>query len=178
MASGHVQDQAQQIVPTASYPQPLLLFRSEEGRSFANVSEQAGAAFASPLVGRAVCTGDIDNDGGVDAVVTNAEGQPLLLRNVAAGGGRWISLRLLDAGSNTQAQGARIILETSAGKRVHDVTTSGSIFAANDVRAHFGLGAREQVRGVTVRWPDGKTERFGPQEADRQVTLRRGAGIR
>jgi hypothetical protein len=38
------------------------------------------------------------------------------------------------------------------------------------------LGAAAAVEAIEVRWPDGGTERFGPFEADRIVTLRRGAG--
>lgn len=172
VANGHVHDQAKRINPQTDYPQPLILLRNKAGRTFENVSAQAGPAFQRTLVGRAICTGDIDNDGGIDAVVTNAEGQPLLLRNGASPRGHWLSVRLEGPAGNRQGVGARITLQTSGGKRIHDVSTAGGFMAANDVRAHFGLGLKEQIQGVTVRWPDGTLQQFGAQPANRQVSLR------
>jgi len=171
VASGHVQDRAREINPQTDYPQPLILLRSLLGQTFEDVSGKAGPALEGRLVGRAVCTGDIDNDGGVDAVVTNAEGQPLILRNVTPDRGHWLRIRLEGPPTNRQAIGARIELKTNAGKRVHDVSTTGSIFAANDVRAHFGLG-EERPLGVRVRWPDGKWQLFPAPEIDREAILR------
>jgi ASPIC and UnbV len=39
-----------------------------------------------------------------------------------------------------------------------------------------GLGAATRVEAVAVRWIDGVEERFGPFDADRIVTVRRGTG--
>jgi len=176
VASGHVLDQVKQVNPDTDYPQPLHLFQNAGGRAFTDVSAKSGPAFQTPLVGRALCTGDIDNDGGLDVVITNNEGQPLLLQNTAPNRGRWLSIRLGGPPGNAQGIGARITLETGRGKRVHDVSTTGSIFCANDVRAHFGLGRDEQVQAISVRWPDGVTQQFGAQTADQQLTLRYQAG--
>lgn len=178
VASGHVHDQAKKINPQTDYPQPLILLRNEAGRSFANVSSSAGPAFRTPLVGRAVCTGDIDNDGGVDAIVTNAEGQPWILRNTFGERGRWLSVRLEGRDGNRQGIGARITLNTSAGRQIHDVNTTGSFLAANDVRAHFGLGAQEQVKNIVVRWPSGTVERFTTDGVNRELLLRQSTGER
>lgn len=173
VANGHVHDTAKRINPQTDYPQPLILLRNKEGgRSFVNVSSQAGPAFQKPLVGRAVCTGDIDNDGGIDVVVTNAEGQPLLLRNTASQQGHWLSVGLQGPLGNHQGIGARITLQTSGGKRIHDVSTAGGFMAANDARAHFGLGHKEQIRSISVRWPDGSLQQFGTQPKNQHVRLR------
>jgi hypothetical protein len=59
-----------------------------------------------------------------------------------------------------------------------DVRAAYSYLASNDPRVHVGLGKETQVRGVTVRWPDGSTERFGDFAADKIVQLRRGGGVR
>ena len=176
VASGHVQDLAKRVNPKTDYPQPLVLLHNQQGQSFADVSGSAGPAFQTPLVGRAVVTGDIDNDGGVDIVVTNGEGQPLLLRNVMPDRKNWLSVALENSGPNRQAIGARVTVVTAGGRQVRDVTTGGSYLAANDVRLHFGLGVETQVQYVDVRWPGAKSERFSVPGIDRVVTLRRGAG--
>jgi hypothetical protein len=57
-----------------------------------------------------------------------------------------------------------------------DVRTGYSYLAANDPRVHVGLGALTRVDAITVRWPDGTRERFGPFDANRIAEVRRGRG--
>jgi len=40
-----------------------------------------------------------------------------------------------------------------------------------------GLGARETVDAILVRWTDGTTERFAGVAADQRVVVERGAGV-
>jgi hypothetical protein len=56
------------------------------------------------------------------------------------------------------------------------VRAAYSYLASNDPRVHVGLGAATTLADVTIRWPDGTTESFGDQPADRIVTLQRGKG--
>ena len=56
------------------------------------------------------------------------------------------------------------------------VTRVGSYCASNDPRLHFGLGAQAEVERVTVRWPSGESERFGPMATNRLHELRQGQG--
>src|SRR5205814_3838187 len=79
--NGHTQDNVRQVEPDRSYPQPLLLYHNERGQRFANVSASAGPAFQTPIVGRGASFGDFDNDGRVDVLIVNDEGDPILLRN-------------------------------------------------------------------------------------------------
>jgi enediyne biosynthesis protein E4 len=176
VASGHVHDLTHKILAGQSYPQPLKLFHNGAGRRFTDVSIQAGPAFTTPIVGRALCTGDIDNDGGLDVVVTDAEGQPLILRNTVQRRGHWLSLRLEGPQTNRLGVGSRLTVETPAGKQIHNVTTTGSFLSANDARAHLGLGDQTRVANVTVDWWDGRRTTHGPFEVDREVVLRYGAG--
>ena len=51
-----------------------------------------------------------------------------------------------------------------------------SFYSANDRRLHFGLGAATSAE-VTVRWPNGVTEKIGSVPADQLVVIREGGGI-
>ena len=51
-----------------------------------------------------------------------------------------------------------------------------SFYSANDRRLHFGLGAAS-LADLTIRWPDGATEKIPGVEADQLVVIREGAGI-
>ena len=68
------------------YRQHNLLFHNEGPGVFRDVSGQAGIEFSRLDVARGLATGDIDNDGDVDAVVTNNDAPVRLLLNQTIGG--------------------------------------------------------------------------------------------
>lgn len=151
VANGHIQENAGEIRPEDTYRQPLRLFRNACG-TLAAVGEGRWPS----LVGRALATGDLDNDGGVDVVVTHLEGRAVLLRNVALRG-HWLGLRFKGTRSNRTAIGARVEVKVAGAARRFEVHTAGSYMASNDPRLVIGLGEARAVDGITVRWPSGKT---------------------
>ena len=154
-----------------------LLFHNGGTRRFANVSGEAGPAFALDYVGRGAAFGDLDNDGDTDIVVTNNNGPVRLLLNEAARGAHWVQIRLQQDGGNRDGLGAWIGVERAKQPTVwRRIRTDGSYLSAGDVRAHFGLGSSASVGGVVVRWPDGTRERWSQLDGDRVTTLRRGTG--
>jgi len=159
------------------YAEPNLLFRGVPGGRF---EEQLPRGGTSPLLvatSRAAAFGDIDNDGGIDILVVNRDAPPHLLRNVAPNRGHWLSLRVVDQ-HGRDSLGAALHIDIAGRTVRRDLRSGYSYLAANDPRVHVGLGAIRQVDAVTVQWPDGVRERFGPFEADRIVELRRDRGAR
>ncbi len=173
-ANGRVGLQAEKFAADP-YAEPNLLFRGVPGGRFEEVTPRGGTAQPLVATSRAAAFGDLDNDGGIDIVVSNRDAAPYLLRNVAPNRGHWLSLRVLER-SGRDALGA--VLSISAGPKAlrRDVRTGYSYLAANDPRVHIGLGELRKVDGVTVRWIDGTREQFGPFDADRFVEIRRGGG--
>ncbi|HZP84294.1 MAG TPA: CRTAC1 family protein, partial [Chthonomonadaceae bacterium] len=173
-ANGHVQDTILRIHPPITYAQTMQLFRNQGNGLFADISAQAGPAFEKPIVGRAVAIGDYDNDGKMDALVVDAEGAPLLLHNESPARSHWLGVRVVSRTGNRDALGARLTLELPGGKRVAESQTCRSYLAACDPRLLFGLGAETKVTGLTVRWPSGRRQTFGPLAPDRYYLLREG----
>ena len=173
-ANGRVGLQAETFAADP-YAEPNLLFRGVTGGRFEEVSPRGGTAAPLIATSRAAAFGDLDNDGGIDIVVSNRDAAPYLLRNVAPNRGHWLSLRVLER-SGRDAIGA--VLSIAAGTKTlrRDVRTGYSYLAANDPRVHVGLGDVTKVESITVRWVDGTRERFGPFESDRIVDIRRGSG--
>ncbi len=157
------------------YAEPNLLFRGVAGAAFEEVQPRGGTVAPLIATSRAAAFGDIDNDGGVDVLVANRDGAPHLLRNVVANRGHWAQFAVKSA-AGSDALGA--IVTVAAGGRTwrRDVRTGYSYLAANDARAHVGLGAASAIEHVDVTWPGGTVERFGPLGVDAVVTLRQGAG--
>jgi hypothetical protein len=157
------------------YAEPNLLFRGLASGAFEEVTPRGGTVAPHIATSRAAAFGDIDNDGGLDIVVANRDAGPHLLRNVAPGRGHWLLLRVLER-AGQDAIGARLMIDAGGRQIRRDVRTGYSYLAANDPRVHVGLGTVTSVDAVTVTWPDGAQERFGPFDADRIVELRRARG--
>ncbi len=181
-AAVFVPEQLQRGVP---HPlnQPNQLFRGLEGRSFVDVTAQAGDAFRLVETSRGAAFGDIDNDGDVDVVISNNGGPARLLVNQVGSRSSWIGLRVLVA-PGRDAHGARIRLHAGGDQhpRTRSVDTGGSYASANDPRVVFGLGTDvsaatlERFR-LEVFWPGGQQrECFTDLEAGTYQAVLRGAG--
>ena len=105
LANGHPDDMADSYGGQVRYKEPLLLFRND-GTRLRDVSAQVGPVFAKSFPARGLAVGDYDNDGAVDVLVGNNGGAPLLLRNRAAAGRRWVGLKLEGKDCNRDAIGA------------------------------------------------------------------------
>jgi hypothetical protein len=177
IANGHILENAPQFRSGATYRQRRLLFRNTTGRRFAEVGRTSGAAFAAERVGRGLATGDYDNDGDLDLLVTNNGGDAELLRNESGAGAQALEIRLKAAGRNPEAIGARVRVTTGPLTQRRDVLAGSSYLSQNDRRLHVGLGAARQADVVEVRWPSGTTETVRNVPAGQIVTVEEGKGI-
>jgi hypothetical protein len=153
-----------------AYPlkQRNQLFHNERGRRYADVTAAAGPAFAGTAVGRGLATGDLDNDGDVDAIVFNNSGRARVLLNESARTNHWIGLRVLDGRFPRDALQARVEVTGAERRRLaRRVHTDGSYASASDARVLVGLGAAASPVTVRVTWPQGTTEEFHNLAVDR-----------
>ncbi|HTU89467.1 MAG TPA: CRTAC1 family protein [Gemmataceae bacterium] len=134
-------------------------------------------AFCGPgAVSRALVCGDLDNDGGLDLIVTTVAGPARLFRNVAPQRGHWLSVRALDPALRRDAYGAAVTVRAGQRRWVRWLNPGQSYLGSNDPRAHFGLGAIERIDAIDINWPDGTRERFDGRPADQAIVLSRGQG--
>ena len=101
---------------------------------------------------------------------------PSLLRNDVSGAGHWLKVLLVGTTSNRSAIGGRVTATYGTRTQVQDVTAQSSFYSVNDRRLHFGLGAAT-VADLSIRWPNGNTERIAAVKAGQLVVVREGAGI-
>jgi enediyne biosynthesis protein E4 len=170
VANGHALDNMGLVDPAQPYAQPTQLFH-REGGLFREIGATICPALARPIAGRGVAVGDFDNDGRADLLITNGEGEPLLLHNESVTGGHWLRVTLVGRRSNRDSIGARVWLTMPDGTQVRDVTTGGSYLSASDPRLLFGLGSATRVTKLRVRWPGGASTARADLAADREVKL-------
>jgi hypothetical protein len=176
IVNGHVIDNTATFRAGSTHAQRKLLFRNPNGRRLQEIGSAAGAGFARAGVGRALVTGDVDNDGDVDLLVTNNGAAPELLRN-DTNGGPAIVLRLVGAAGNRDALGARVSVTAGGRTQIREVKSGSSYLGQNDLRVHVGLGSAAAVDHVDIRWPGGRLERLDKPPANHIVTVQEGRGI-
>ena len=175
-ANGHVLDNVRDIDQSTSYGQRNLLFRNDGGR-FAEISTAAGPGFSLERVSRGSATGDYDSDGDPDLLVFNS-GQPLsLLRNAQGEVNHWITIRLVGTNGNPNGIGARLTATSGDLVQTRELRGSRSYLSQSQLHICLGLGKRPQLDALEVRWPSGRTERFGPFAANQDITLVEGEGV-
>lgn len=159
LVNGHVQDAVQQVDRGNSYPQKPQLFLNSGGGRFREASAGVGPDFQRPLVGRALATGDFDNDGDLDLLAADLGGSPRLYQNEGGNqAGHWLMLQLTGSASNRQAVGARVEVTAGELRLIREVRTDGSYLSASDPRLHFGLGKAQQVDVLKISWPSGRQQ--------------------
>lgn len=135
---------------------------------FSDVAMAAGADTIKD--GRGMATADFDNDGDLDIVINNnpsdsglaERARATLLRNNVGATRNWLAIELRGDGkrSNRDAVGAQVTVEVGGEKQLRLVTAGSGFASQHSARLYFGLGDRDQVSAVTVRWPSGRVERF------------------
>jgi hypothetical protein len=173
--NGHVIDNTAMFRSGSTHAQRKLLLRNTNGRRFADVGRQAGTGFSRDGVGRSLVTGDIDNDGDLDLLVTNNGGAAELLRN--DGGARLAAIEVRALTRGRDAIGARVTVMAAGETRVREVKSGSSYLGQNDLRAHIGLGQATRIDWMEIRWPDGRVERIDAPPINHIVTVGEGQGI-
>ncbi len=152
------------------------LWAGEDKGHFRDRSAEDAAFVGEGAVSRGLVCADLDNDGGLDLIVTRVAGPARLYRNVAERRGHWLSVRAWDAKRRRDAYGAVVTVRAGEKKWIRWLNPGQSYLCSNDPRAHFGLGAVERIDAIDIEWPDGLREKFDGCPLDKAITLSKGEG--
>lgn len=175
VANGRVKYGDQSILPEDPYAEPNSLLRGLGGGEFERVNPEGGTTNPLVATSRGLAVGDLDNDGDLDVVVVNRDSSPYLLRNEVPKQGRAIQFRVVDP-QNHLVPNARLCVEAAGRRQFRQASPNEGYCSSQDPRVHVGLGVATGVDRVTVRWPSGSEEVFGPYPPGGVVTLRQGSG--
>jgi hypothetical protein len=176
IACGHLIDNVEQFDDTTSYHARNLVLRNTGQGKFANVSEQCGDGLLPRYSSRGAAFDDLDNDGDIDAVILNSRREPTILRNDSIGDNRWLQIQLRGTKSNRDGIGARVSVTTGAITQSDEVHSGRSYQSDFGKRLHFGLGSRETVDEIQVKWIGGEVDIVRNVEVNRVITIVEGQG--
>jgi hypothetical protein len=121
---------------------------------FREASDAFGADFQQPLSARGAAFGDIDNDGDVDILVSNAQGPAQLFVRSGSPSGQWVGVEVWPPHT---AQGALVGVRQGGKTRWRRAGTDGSFASSGDPRVRFFGPVVPGEAKLLVRWPGGQT---------------------
>jgi len=174
IACGHIDDNVELRDDTTSYLARCVLLRNTGQGQFVNVTDQAGDGLTNRRSHRGTAFDDLDNDGRIDVVILNSRSAPTILRNESAAAGHWLQLELRGRQSNRDGVGAHVKVVAGDLTLVDEVRSGRGYQSHYGTRLHFGLGVRQRVGRVEIRWPGGTTDVLRDLAADQRVTVFQG----
>ena len=158
---------------------PSNLLIGQPDGTFVEGGEAAGIVQFEKARGAAVA--DLNRDGLPDIVQVVRRANVRLWRNLGSGEGsttgpmgHWLAVDLDQDAANHDAIGAWVTVRAGGLQRERERTVGGGHASGQLVPLHFGMGAATSAE-VRVTWPDGEVGPWLPADADRIVTVRRGA---
>jgi len=152
VANGHIYPQVDAIPSALPYRQHALVLENRDG-TFVDATREAGPGWEVAGSFRGLATGDANDDGIPDLLLTRVDEPPLLL----LGEGGDASRRLVVRPSRPLPRwiGARI--EVTAGGRTQSrvVLSGGSYASQSSLAVAFALGEATEAARVVVRFPGG-----------------------
>lgn len=160
VVNGHVYPQIELAKSESQmgFRQQILLHRNLGDGTFAETSKDAGLRDLPLRSRRGAAFGDLNNDGLIDALITNLGETPTVLLNSSDTNNQSVMLKLVQTKSNNLAIGAQVTLRTDKRTQIREVQAGASYLSQNDSRVYFGCGLNEKIETIEIRWSDGTNQ--------------------
>lgn len=176
LVNGHVYPQVDTVPLISKYKEPKLLFTNQHNGQFKDVSKLAGEALQIPQASRGVAAGDLFNDGRIELVIENLEGQPMILRPARMPQNHWISFELAGTKSDKLGLNAQVTVIAGSLTQEDEVRSGGSYMSQSDLRLHFGLADHVIANRAEITWPSGEKETLTNLAADHFYCVQQSLG--
>ena len=133
----------------------VRLFRNLGPDGFKDVTADVGLDKIHLESPRAIITGDYDNDGATDLLITQNHGPAVLLRNEGATQNHWLKLSLKGLGDNKSAIGTKVEVFSGGNRQKFEIYGSNGYLGQNSTDIIVGLGQSKEADIVRMLWPTG-----------------------
>jgi tetratricopeptide (TPR) repeat protein len=133
----------------------IKLFRNLGPDGFKDVTADVGLDKIHLEHPRAIITGDYDNDGAVDLLITQNHGPAVLLKNEGGNQNHWLRLALKGLADNKSAIGTKVEVFAGGNRQKFEIYGSNGYLGQNSPYLTVGLGQSTEADVVRMLWPTG-----------------------
>ncbi len=133
----------------------VRLFRNLGPDGFKDVTADVGLDKIQLKDPRAIITGDYDNDGATDLLITQNHGPAVLLRNEGGNQNHWLRLSLKGLADNKSAIGTKVEVFSGGNRQKFEIAGSNGYLGQNSTDIVVGLGDSKDADIVRMLWPTG-----------------------
>jgi len=133
----------------------VRLFRNLGPDGFKDVTADVGLDKIQLKDPRAIITGDYDNDGATDLLITQNHGPAVLLRNEGGNRNHWLRLSLKGLADNKSAIGTKVEVFSGGNRQKFEIYGSNGYLGQNSTDIVVGLGDSKEADIVRMLWPTG-----------------------
>jgi tetratricopeptide (TPR) repeat protein len=133
----------------------IRLFRNLGPDGWKDVTADVGLDKIQLENPRAIITGDYDNDGATDLLITQNHGPAVLLKNEGGNKNNWLRLALKGLNDNKSAIGTKVEVFSDGIRQKYEIYGSNGYLGQNSPYLTIGLGQAKQADVVRMLWPGG-----------------------
>jgi Flp pilus assembly protein TadD len=149
----------------------IKLFRNLGPDGFKDVTADVGLDKIHLSAPRSIITGDYDNDGAVDLLITQNHGPAVLLKNEGGNQNHWLRLALKGLNDNKSAIGTKVEVFAGGNRQKFEIYGSNGYLGQNSPYLTVGLGQSTEADIVRLLWPTGVLQDEVNLKGDQQQNI-------
>jgi len=153
------------------------IFRNNGDLTFSKHNTEWGVTETGYSNGTAYA--DLDNDGDLELIVNNIDGEAFIYKNNASENksGNYLKVAFEGTPSNKMGIGSIVTIWTKGKIQMAELTLSRGYESSVEPILYFGLNKYESIDSLHVKWTDGKVQNIKNIKANQKLTLKHSEAI-
>ena len=155
------------VIP--SVPLQNFLYQNKGNFQFENVANNAG--LSDEVFSNGAAYADLDQDGDLELVINNINGDLLLYQNLSSDAGKSNYLKLNFGKEGYKFSGTKVSVVSNGKVQTKEYTPVKGYMSSMSHEMHFGLGTDTTALSLIVKWPDGGTSTISKVQPNQNIDL-------